>query len=117
MSEREKEEGEGAECPVKMTRRPGVTVGFVCGQLRVWPTVSRSQQEEAENNEESTVFSQAIHYANRMVYMRVPLDASRSPRASSHYDGENSSTVTARWAVSFIADDGTDQLSATTENI
>ncbi|KAK7481835.1 hypothetical protein BaRGS_00026861, partial [Batillaria attramentaria] len=64
-------------------------------QLRVWPTVSKTQQEEFENNEESTVFSQAIHYANRMVYMRVPLDASRSPRATSHYDGENSSTVTA----------------------
>ena len=100
-----------------MTRQPNLTVCFVCGQLRVWPTVSRSQQEEAENNEESTVFSQAIHYANRMVYMRVPLDASRSPRAGSHYDGENSSTVTARWADEFIADDGADELSATKENL
>ena len=62
----------------------------------MWPTVTKSLQEESENNEESTVFSQAIHYANRMVYMRVPLDASRSPRASSHFDAENGSTVTPR---------------------
>jgi myotubularin-related protein 5/13 len=55
------------------------------------------QQEEAENNEESTVYSQAIHYANRMVYMRVPLDASRSPRSSSQFDGDTGSTVTARY--------------------
>lgn len=58
--------------------------------------MSNSQHEEMVNNEESTVFSQAIHYANRMVYLRVPLDASRSV-SSGHYDGENSSTVTARW--------------------
>lgn len=63
--------------------------------MRVWPTMSNSQHEEMVNNEESTVFSQAIHYANRMVYLRVPLDASRSV-SSGHYDGENSSTVTAR---------------------
>lgn len=28
--------------------------------------------------EESTVFSQAIHYANRMSYLLLPLDASKS---------------------------------------
>lgn len=28
------------------------------------------------NSEEGIVYSQAIHYANRMVYMRIPLDAS-----------------------------------------
>ena len=47
------------------------------------------------NNEESTVYSQAIHYAYRMVYLRVPLDASRN-KASVAYD-DMSSTVTPRW--------------------
>jgi len=28
------------------------------------------------NSEEGIVYSQAIHYANRLVYMRIPLDAS-----------------------------------------
>lgn len=33
------------------------------------------------NSEEGIVYSQAIHYANRMVYMRIPLDASeKMPR-------------------------------------
>ncbi|XP_076471850.1 myotubularin-related protein 13-like isoform X2 [Babylonia areolata] len=80
---------------VTLTPREIGALEIAAEQLRVWPTKSRSQQEEAENNEESTVFSQAIHYANRMVYLRVPLDASRSPRSASHFDGENSSTVTA----------------------
>lgn len=46
------------------------------------------------NNEESTVYSQAIHYAYRMVYLRVPLDASRSMKTVAM--DENSSTVTPR---------------------
>ncbi|KAL8615600.1 hypothetical protein ACOMHN_026590 [Nucella lapillus] len=83
-------------------------------QLRVWPTVTRSQQEEAENNEESTVFSQAIHYANRIVYLRVPLDTSRSPRSASHFD-ENSSTVTASIGESdsYDAESGFDETEST----
>ncbi len=31
-------------------------------------------QRELVANEESTLYSQAIHYANRMVYLLVPLD-------------------------------------------
>lgn len=34
------------------------------------------EQENLINSEEGIVYSQAIHYANRMVYMRIPLDAS-----------------------------------------
>lgn len=51
-------------------------------QLRVWPTLSKEQQEEMINNEESTVYSQAIHYANRMVYMLIPLDVNRREKNS-----------------------------------
>ena len=40
--------------------------------------MSEAERTEMINNEESTVFSQAIHYANRMVYMRVPMEAHKS---------------------------------------
>ncbi|CAL1540470.1 unnamed protein product [Lymnaea stagnalis] len=61
-------------------------------QLRIWPTLSTEQQTEMINNEESTVYSQAIHFAYRMVYLRVPLDASRSMKNMTME--ENSSIVT-----------------------
>lgn len=35
----------------------------------------RESQKEWESNEESTIYSQAIHYANRMVYLLIPLEA------------------------------------------
>lgn len=34
------------------------------------------EKDSLINSEEGIVYSQAIHYANRMVYMRIPLDAS-----------------------------------------
>ncbi|KAK8765809.1 hypothetical protein V5799_031582 [Amblyomma americanum] len=39
--------------------------------------LSKEEMEELSSREESTVYSQAIHYANRMAALRVPLDASR----------------------------------------
>jgi myotubularin-related protein 5/13 len=59
-----------------------------------------AQQAELITNEESTVFSQAIHYANRMVCMRVPLDASKKIREPpSGMEGESlNSMVTNRLA-------------------
>ncbi|XP_076158903.1 myotubularin-related protein 5 isoform X6 [Alosa pseudoharengus] len=47
-------------------------------QSRLWPTLSKEQQQERVQKEESTVFSQAIHYANRMSYLLLPLDTSRN---------------------------------------
>uniref|UniRef100_A0A8C9SVX1 SET binding factor 2 n=1 Tax=Scleropages formosus TaxID=113540 RepID=A0A8C9SVX1_SCLFO len=47
-------------------------------QLRAWPSLSEEKQRELVKNEESTVFSQAIHYGSLMVYMLVPLDASKN---------------------------------------
>uniref|UniRef100_A0A8D0ALG5 SET binding factor 2 n=1 Tax=Sander lucioperca TaxID=283035 RepID=A0A8D0ALG5_SANLU len=46
-------------------------------QLRSWPGLSKEKQHELVKNEESTVFSQAIHYASLMVYLLVPLDTSK----------------------------------------
>ena len=68
-------------------------------QLRVWPSLTPDQQEELINNEESTVYCQAIHYSNRMVYMLMPMDASKSVRdgPGGGSDENASSTITTRW--------------------
>jgi myotubularin-related protein 5/13 len=69
-------------------------------QLRIWPSLSKEKQIELISNEESTVYSQAIHYANRMVYMRMPLDTSRSkpPTLQPYMEKEStSSNITNRW--------------------
>ncbi|XP_069621575.1 myotubularin-related protein 5 isoform X7 [Ranitomeya imitator] len=47
-------------------------------QCRLWPTLIREKQLELIQKEESTVFSQAIHYANRMSYLLLPLDTSKN---------------------------------------
>ncbi|XP_024141463.1 myotubularin-related protein 5 isoform X3 [Oryzias melastigma] len=47
-------------------------------QSRLWPTLSKEMQAELVQKEESTVFSQAIHYANRMSYLLLPLDTSKN---------------------------------------
>ena len=67
--------------------------------MRVWPTLSPDQQKEMVSNEESIVYSQAIHYANRMVYLRVPLDASKSLKEGGVIqEGESSnSNITNRY--------------------
>ncbi|XP_047436202.1 myotubularin-related protein 13 isoform X2 [Mugil cephalus] len=64
-------------------------------QLRSWPSLSKESQQELVKNEESTVFSQAIHYASLMVYLLVPLDTSknkllRNPPAADWESGSNS---------------------------
>lgn len=71
-------------------------------QLRLWPTMSREKQQELIQKEESTVFSQAIHYANRMSYLLLPLDTSKNRllRSSGLGDVESvsNSFVTNRYA-------------------
>lgn len=50
------------------------------------------KQQELVCSEESTLYSQAIHYANRMVYLLVPLDvASRTHKQESNLDEERTS--------------------------
>ena len=73
-------------------------------QMRIWNNLSADEQKEMVNNEESIVYSQAIHYANRMVFMRVPLDASRSIKEPpSGIEGEStSSNVTNRYLSSSV---------------
>ncbi|BES90651.1 Myotubularin protein [Nesidiocoris tenuis] len=43
-------------------------------QMRLLPTIAAEKLAELACSEESTVYSQAIHFANRMVYLVVPVD-------------------------------------------
>lgn len=43
-------------------------------QMRVWNAIDSDKQKELITSEESTLYSQAIHYANRMVSLLIPLD-------------------------------------------
>ena len=65
-------------------------------QMRIGPQLSSQQLEEYIQNENSTVFAQAIHYANRMVAMKVPLDvgAHKSIKVSSESDTNSVSNLT-----------------------
>ncbi|XP_058424019.1 myotubularin-related protein 5 isoform X5 [Diceros bicornis minor] len=64
------------EVPAQEDERSALDVASE--QRRLWPTLSREKQQELVQKEESTVFSQAIHYANRMSYLLLPLDSSKS---------------------------------------
>jgi len=47
---------------------------------------------ELVNSEESTLYSQAIHYANRMVSLLVPLDSTcRTHKQDAAFDEERAS--------------------------
>ncbi|XP_069479764.1 myotubularin-related protein 13 isoform X4 [Ambystoma mexicanum] len=57
-------------------------------QMRLWPTLSKQKQQELVQSEESTVFSQAIHFANLMVYLLVPLDTSKNKLLRTNAPGD-----------------------------
>lgn len=61
----------------------------------VWkPACSYLAEKRMElvNSEESTLYSQAIHYANRMVSLLVPLDSScRTHKQDAAFDEERAS--------------------------
>ncbi|XP_026217915.1 myotubularin-related protein 5 isoform X4 [Anabas testudineus] len=60
------------------SRREISALELASEQNRLWPTLSKEMQAERVQKEESTVFSQAIHYANRMSYLLLPLDTSKN---------------------------------------
>uniref|UniRef100_A0A673JHE5 Myotubularin-related protein 5-like n=1 Tax=Sinocyclocheilus rhinocerous TaxID=307959 RepID=A0A673JHE5_9TELE len=59
-------------------KKKRIALELASEQSRLWPTLSKEQQQERVQKEESTVFSQAIHYANRMSYLLLPLDTSKN---------------------------------------
>lgn len=69
-------------------------------QLRLWPTLSKETQQQLVQSEESMVFSQAIHFANLMVYLLVPLDTSKNKllrmSATGDWESGSNSIVTNR---------------------
>ncbi|KAF7228953.1 myotubularin-related protein 5 isoform X4 [Nothobranchius furzeri] len=60
------------------SRREVSALELAAEQNRLWLTLSKELQMERVQKEESTVFSQAIHYANRMSYLLLPLDTSKN---------------------------------------
>lgn len=70
-------------------------------QMRIWPTMDPEKQVELMNSEESTLYSQAIHYANRMVYLLVPLDmgCKSNKQDGNNMDIERVSNITNRSSV------------------
>ncbi|KAM4721930.1 myotubularin-related protein 13 [Rhinophrynus dorsalis] len=78
---------------VESRNQESTVMDLAAEQLRLWPTLSKQQQQELVQSEESTVFSQAIHFANLMVYLLVPLDTSKNKllRTSAAGDWESGS--------------------------
>uniref|UniRef100_A0A8C9T349 SET binding factor 2 n=1 Tax=Scleropages formosus TaxID=113540 RepID=A0A8C9T349_SCLFO len=68
----------GSSVPFSRSEAELTAMDLAAEQLRAWPSLSEEKQRELVKNEESTVFSQAIHYGSLMVYMLVPLDASKN---------------------------------------
>ncbi|XP_020625172.1 myotubularin-related protein 13-like isoform X2 [Orbicella faveolata] len=75
-------------------------------QLKKWPDYSKEEKDSLINSEEGIVYSQAIHYANRMVYMRIPLDASEKmpapTPAATLVDGDGDRSVNGTYTGSIV---------------
>ena len=75
--------------------------------------LSENELVEAGKNEESTVFSQAVHFANRIVYLKIPLDIGYAEKASKSNFGnsgegasDTNSNATEAWARDSWRDSG-----------
>lgn len=61
-------------------------------QMRIWNNIDEEKQRELVSSEESTMYSQAVHYANRMVALLIPLDVgNRANRPDHNFDEERAS--------------------------
>ncbi|XP_069951070.1 myotubularin-related protein 13 isoform X4 [Cherax quadricarinatus] len=60
-------------------------------QMRLWPNIEQKKQRELVEQEESTLYSQAIHYANRMVFLRIPLDVNAAVHKRTFNDRDTAS--------------------------
>ncbi|XP_075423198.1 myotubularin-related protein 13 isoform X1 [Ascaphus truei] len=73
---------------VEVPNQEHTVMDLAAEQLRLWPTLSKQKQQELIQSEESTVFSQAIHFSNLMVYLLVPLDTSKNKFLRTSATGE-----------------------------
>ncbi|KAJ8934074.1 hypothetical protein NQ318_016033 [Aromia moschata] len=60
-------------------------------QMRIWNSIDPEKQKELITCEENTMYSQAIHYANRMVYLLIPLDNGHKASKQDLFDDERAS--------------------------
>jgi myotubularin-related protein 5/13 len=60
-------------------------------QMRIWNSIDPEKQKELITCEENTMYSQAIHYANRMVYLLIPLDIGNKTSKQELFDDERAS--------------------------
>lgn len=80
--------------------------------MRLSTTIDPSKLNDMINKEESTLFSQAIHYANRMVALLIPIDVGSSGKVQKndhHLEDDTSvsnSIVESRSARSDHSDEG-----------
>lgn len=66
-------------------------------QLRKAKYTRKDELHDLGVQEEGLVFSQAIHFCNRMVYLKVPLDTSRGMPLMPHGEETASSYLSARY--------------------
>ncbi|XP_066963738.1 myotubularin-related protein 13 [Macrobrachium rosenbergii] len=60
-------------------------------QMRLWHSIELKKQRELVEQEESTLYSQAIHYANRMVFLRVPIDVNAAVHRRTYNERDTAS--------------------------
>lgn len=72
--------------------------------MRIASSISPEKQREMIASEESTLYSQAIHYANRMVNLLVPLDIGAKTHRQDHIidDERASNSITNRFVLQFF---------------
>jgi myotubularin-related protein 5/13 len=68
-------------------------------QMRIWNSIDPEKQKELITCEENTMYSQAIHYANRMVYLLIPLDIGNKTSKQELFDDERASNSMANRSV------------------
>lgn len=84
-------------------------------QMRLLPNMDATLQKEYINSEESTLYSQAIHYANRMVSLLIPPDVNgggKMQRVDRHIDDDTSvsNSVAESRSHSEHSDEGFDEI-------
>jgi myotubularin-related protein 5/13 len=57
----------------KVSQEPSA-LEIAAKQMMEWPTIDVDKQKDLKSSEEQILYSQALHYANRMIFILIPLD-------------------------------------------
>ncbi|KAK9886900.1 hypothetical protein WA026_019158 [Henosepilachna vigintioctopunctata] len=75
-----------------MTKAQEVTpLEIAAEQMRIWNCIDAEKGKELITQEENTIYSQAIYYANRMIYLLIPLDIASKHHKPDCFDEERAS--------------------------